>query len=95
MGHIYIYVEGPRRVPGIRSESRIRGRAKWQIPACVSITRHQVIAEESNELRTLNLVIGDEQCRDECSACTRRLQIGSLDKDIVGGPEMIVVEILR
>lgn len=28
-------------------------------------------------------MVGGEQCRNECSACTRRLQIGSLDKDIV------------
>jgi hypothetical protein len=40
--------------------------------------------QKSNELRTLNLVVGGEQCRKECPACARRLQIGSLDQDIAG-----------
>jgi hypothetical protein len=31
----------------------------------LSITRHQVSAEESNELRTLILVVVGEQCRNE------------------------------
>jgi hypothetical protein len=36
---------------------------KWQMPACVSITPDQVRAEESNELRTLNLVVGGKRRR--------------------------------
>jgi hypothetical protein len=63
------------------------------MPACVSITRHQASAEESNELRRLNLVVGGEQCRNECSARTRRSQIGSPNKDIVGGMEHTLIVI--